>query len=130
MPAVAVVVSGADRESHPRCDAAIVIDRTSDCCGNLRYTHVVSSSASAVPFAEDPMDVLFRELAEAKVTSDPVHAWMVAHRDELVGLVGHRIALDPNRGIIASAPTIEGLVDEMERRNLLADHTLTVLTVS
>lgn len=81
--------------------------------------------SSAAPKRTDDVDAYFRELEAL----DPVYDWMVAHRDELAGLVGQHVAIDPARGLLASAESLDALAARLEALGLAGDPELTILTV-
>jgi len=85
--------------------------------------------SAAAPKRTDDLDAYFRELETLDPTPDPVHDWMVAHRDELAGLVGHHVAIDPARGLLASAESMDALAARLEALGLAWDPELTILTV-
>ena len=46
---------------------------------------------------------------------DPAHVWLEAHPHEVAKYRGRQIAVHPERGIVASAPTLAALLTELDR---------------
>lgn len=64
-----------------------------------------------------------------KRLSDPLDAWIKAHAEELRPHAGQPAAIDPARGLCILAPTVEALLDELARRGLDTDPTLTLTPI-
>lgn len=84
---------------------------------------------SAVPKRDDPLDAMLHEFEALEPSRDPLQDWMVAHRDALTPLIGQRAAIDPARGILASAPTLEGVHRALEAAGLMDDESIIIVTV-
>lgn len=65
-----------------------------------------------LPAREPPLDV------------DPAHVWLEAHPHEVAKHRGRRIAVHPERGIVASAPTLAELLTEIDRLGVSRDDLL------
>jgi hypothetical protein len=65
-----------------------------------------------LPAREPPLDV------------DPAHVWLEAHPHEVAKHRGRRIAVHPERGIVASAATLAELFTELDRLDLSRDELL------
>jgi hypothetical protein len=52
---------------------------------------------------------------EIPIAADPWQAWIDAHRDEVARYHGRRIAVHPERGIVASGKTLEELSEALGR---------------
>jgi hypothetical protein len=57
-------------------------------------------------------------LATPRYATDPVHAWMRAHPEQLVPYRGQQVAIDPARGVIASGPDIGVVIDQLDRMGI------------
>jgi len=85
--------------------------------------------STAAPRHLDPIDAMFHEFEALEPSHDPLQEWMVTHRDALTPLIGHRAAIDPARGILASAPTLEGVHRALEAAGLMDDVAIIIVTV-
>jgi hypothetical protein len=65
-----------------------------------------------LPAREPPLDV------------DPAHVWLEAHPHEVAKHRGRQIAVHPDRGIVASAPTLSELLTELDRLGVSRDDLL------
>lgn len=64
-------------------------------------------SSSAVPL--DPLRGLF----DAEPANDPIEDWIQAHLEELRPHAGKRVAIDPDRGLIAVGDSYEAVADQL-----------------
>jgi hypothetical protein len=74
-----------------------------------------------------PLAVLLSRLVPAReppVEIDPAHVWLEAHPHEVAKYRGQQIAVHPDRGIVASAPTLAELLAELERLGASRDDLL------
>src|SRR5580704_10577388 len=65
-----------------------------------------------------PLAVLLGRLVPAReppVEVDAAHVWLEAHPHEVAKHRGRQIAVHPERGIVASAPTLADLLAEIDR---------------
>lgn len=68
---------------------------------------------------------------EPPVEIDPAHVWLEAHPHQVTKHRGWQIAVHPERGILASAPTLGELLAEIERFGGSRDDLLvTVVSVT
>jgi hypothetical protein len=73
---------------------------------------------------ETAIDDLRRELRPARESvsrpsADPVSAWMRSHQEELLQYRGQRIAVHPERGVIASGPDLGSVYARVRELGLL-----------
>jgi hypothetical protein len=58
------------------------------------------------------------------VEIDPAHVWLETHPHEVAKHRGRQIAVHPERGIVASAPTLTELLAEIDRLGVYRDDLL------
>lgn len=86
-------------------------------------------SSLPAPHPSDPVGTLLAELAALPVDRDPVHAWMAAHEDELALYRGQRVAIDPERGIVASGADYGEVADRLDALGIPPESDVTIVVV-
>jgi len=75
-------------------------------------THIMSLLGRLPPAREPPVEI------------DPAHIWLEAHPHEVAKHRGRQIAVHPDRGVVASAPTLAELLAEIDRLGASPDDFL------